>query len=216
MKPTTYLSLTVFGLFKNHFAYQKFAAGGVIYTLDDLKKFWENPKNAEKVIYFAEETEDEKRNPVYVSASQSKKDYEDNQYWDMINFYEDLDKAIQEAKALAKNDKNGVYVNNLRVTRGYATGGKVDKEYYELARTLIDSEYENFASSPVEYIQSMGWNASDFKDIKGISFSVSDIESLAEILKRKKIKNAIDASEDNAVSDYLTNHIAEKILEFKK
>ncbi len=110
----------------------------------------------------------------------------------------------------------GLFLNHFaHYQHKFAAGGKVGDKYYELARAIIDSEYESFDSDPSGYIEAMGWDLLKYKnidDLKGkLAFTVADIKALAEILGNKKITDAINASENNDVSDFLVNNVAAKI-----
>jgi hypothetical protein len=107
----------------------KYAKGGgignvVLYRPEDLKDFWSNPKNSNKTIYFVEEMEEEDGEPYYVVGNQTKKYYDDSQYWDYDYNFDDVDEAVKQAKLEVKKNK-GIYAENLRVIRGYAKGSTV-------------------------------------------------------------------------------------------
>lgn len=105
----------------------RFVKGGaVLYKPKDLEEFWANPKNSNKTIFFVEEMEDEEQH--YVVGKQTKENFEDSQYWDFDGYYFNISEAIKEAKKEAKKAENGIYVENLRVIRGFAGGGKASNE----------------------------------------------------------------------------------------
>lgn len=111
----------------------EFAKGGgikrlVIRTKNDLKEFWANPKNADKTIYFAVEMGDYDMEEYYTVGNQTKKDYNDSEFWDYdeeIKFNK-LSFADEAARFMAEKNKNGVYAKNLSYTGHYANGGEVN------------------------------------------------------------------------------------------
>jgi len=98
----------------------------------DLKEFWVNPKNATKKIFFVEEMENEDgSNSYYVVGNQTKRDYDDSQYWDYDGNFENVDDAIKKAKKDAKKN-NAIYMDNRRVVSGYAKGGSTKGFEYSI------------------------------------------------------------------------------------
>lgn len=110
-----------------------------INTDKDLFEFWSKPENANKTIFFVEEMEDEEENSYhYVVGSQTKEFYNDNRYWDFDGIYHSVGDAEKSAIKKAKQTENGIYVNNLPITRGYAQGGEVNDNISEFQNKIKD------------------------------------------------------------------------------
>lgn len=100
---------------------------------------------------------------------------------------------------------------------------------YEIARSIILAECEEFDSNPKQYIKSLGWSVEKYSrinELKGdISFDVQDIENLKSIIdsalpfiiKENGADNVVEIGiairERNSVSDFECNFIAGKIQE---
>ena len=92
----------------------------------DLEEFWAKKENADKTIFFVEEMEGDGTDDMYfVVGEQTKKFYEDHQYWDYDGVYHNVDDAVKTATKKAKTTKGGVYAANLNVIRGFKDGGGV-------------------------------------------------------------------------------------------
>ena len=94
-----------------------------------------------------------------------------------------------------------------------------------LAQQLIDGEIENFQTSSLDYIRSLGWDVkgkySNIKDkCDDVSANKQDYENLKSIIDSKIAVNSdatvLDIVESGSVSDFLCNMLAGKILELYK
>ncbi len=98
----------------------------------------------------------------------------------------------------------------------------MDNYYYELARTTLNGELDNFDHSPKEYLRSLGWQVDKYPkiaELKGfIAPTKEDYSELAGIMEStaEGYKGEDDISqyvlESNAVSDFLSNYVAGQIL----
>jgi len=91
------------------------------------------------------------------------------------------------------------------------------KENYEIARSLIEFAMDDFASDPKGYVESMGW---EWKPAYGqitreLDFTKKDVLDLAELIAKKEFLDD-DIYDDSDVQDYVTNFVAERILEESK
>ncbi len=110
---------------------QRYDVGGGVEEISvgnaqDLMKFWSNPENESKKVFFVEEMDNEDgTDTYYVVGNQTKRDYEDSQYWDYDYNFNNIDDAIKQAKMDAEKN-NAVYMDNRRVTKKYSKGGGVN------------------------------------------------------------------------------------------
>ena len=101
---------------------------------------------------------------------------------------------------------------------------------YELSRQLISSEIDEFDNNPKAFIKAMGWSGKRWNKIdvlKGqLDFTVDDINNLKSILdssiprleREYKVWSpevTIEMIESNSVCDFLSNLVAQKILDRK-
>lgn len=91
----------------------------------------------------------------------------------------------------------------------------------QLAKNLLNSEFDEVNNNPIDYCESMGWEkdgASTTKAIKKAGvMSYDEIELLkltliiVDLNMDNDIFGTIEISENNKVSDFLTNCVAEHI-----
>lgn len=87
-----------------------------------------------------------------------------------------------------------------------------------LSKQLLDLEFNEFANNPVKYCQSAGWNPgsdSIAKAIEDNNFAPSkdDYNNLALIIESIDSEDALEIIENNTVSDFLVNCVAEHIFQ---
>ena len=98
------------------------------------------------------------------------------------------------------------------------------KEALEIAQGLLDNELDEFNHNPPNYVAALGWSKLKQKQAKNLSGKISldskDYQNLAEItesiLEYDSEATSEHIAENNTVSDYLCNKIAEKILDALK
>jgi hypothetical protein len=186
----------------------KFGKGGGVEELSisnpkDLKDFWSNPKNSSKKIFFVEEMENEDgTDSYYVVGNQTKKDYEDSQYWDYDGNFDNVDDAIKQARKDAKKH-NVIYMDNIRVTSGYAKGGRVYKKglAYKLERAKHNKSED--WEVPMSKRKQRYDNGGGVGRIKVGTFDETQ-------LKNKEDKKAIEKAQKETGLKYIDSKIIKK------
>lgn len=95
--------------------------------------------------------------------------------------------------------------------------------FYNWASDIFMLETENLEHDPKDYLESMGWDADEFKfNPDRMNYTDEDVKGLADLFKKywpkamKEEKNSpADATmavmDENEVSDYLVNTMAKRI-----
>jgi len=97
---------------------------------------------------------------------------------------------------------------------------KPHSKYYEIARSIIDSEMDSASSNLQEHTDSMGWDYIYTTKAKkyietNLAFTKEEVQALAQYLKDKNLKEE-DYFYDDKARDYVVNLVAGEIIKQEK